>query len=120
MHISIIGCEHFKDYQVLKWHLDDLHVTRITTCGENEIERLAERYARENNIPLEACWPRHQKGRLTIWKEYYRIIEKCEILIAFWYGESSSIPCMIRKAKRMARIVKEVRGFLPGNNISNN
>jgi len=114
MQISIIGCEQFDDYQVFKWHLEAINATKIITCGEHEVDKLAERYARDNNIPIETRWPEHHEGWFMIWKEYFMLIESCEALVAFWYGDDDIVPCITNKAKRMGKKVMVVRGYHVG------
>jgi len=111
MNISVIGCEYFNDYQVLKWHLDELEITQITTCGNCEIDTMASRYAEENNIRLISLWPVQDQGWIFLWKEYYRLVVSCERLLVFWYGENIGVNSMIKKAKRMDKEVTVIRGY---------
>lgn len=113
MNISIIGCKFFNDYQVLKWQLDELNLTRITTCGEGEIDKLAARYAGENNIELIDLWPGQQMGWINLWKEYYKLVVSSDVLLAFWYGETNSVLSMVNKAKSMKKEVIVIYGYHP-------
>ena len=113
MNVSIIGCKYFNDYQVLKWQLDDLKATQITTCGNGNIEKMAVRYAEETHIKLIELWPEKKTGWIYLWKEYFRLVDSSDLLLAFWYGESNSILCMINKAKKMKKEVVIVRGYQP-------
>jgi hypothetical protein len=111
MNVSIIGCEFFNDYQVLKWKLDELNATQITTCGNGSIERFAERYAGENSIQLSNLWPENDISKVSLWKEYYKLLVSSNVLLAFWFGEPNRVSSMIKKAELMKKEVIVIHGY---------
>ena len=119
MKTSIIGCDYFNDYQVLKWKLDELKVSCIYTCSNGKIDKLAARYAKENNIQYINFWTEVEVEErwFQSWRQYYKLLESGDVLLAFWYGESNGITGIVDKARRMGKEVIIVRGYHPGANI---
>ncbi|KEO75573.1 hypothetical protein [Anditalea andensis] len=111
MTISIIGCQYFDDYQVLKWHLDRFKIMQITTCGENKLDDLVVRYCSENRIHLINRWPGRKQGWFYLCKEYFKLVKSCDLLMAFWYGDSANILGIINKGKKMGKEVMVIRGY---------
>jgi hypothetical protein len=93
MNIAIVGSRSYNDYEKfkdkLKWYIDINKTDYIITGGAIGIDKLAERFAKENNIKIKIFLPE--------WKEYGKkagyirnleIVQNSDIVIAFWDGES--------------------------------
>lgn len=50
---GVIGSRTFTDYDLVKKELDNYVISKIVSGGAKGADRLAEKYAHENNIPVE-------------------------------------------------------------------
>ena len=111
MKTAVIGTRTFENYQQLCETLGNLAntPTEIISGGATGADALAERYAKENNLPLTI--------HLANWKEYGKaagpirnktIIEECEQLVAFWDGQSKGTNHTIKTAKAKGKPTKVV------------
>ena len=111
MKTAVIGTRTFENYQQLCETLGNLAntPTEIISGGATGADALAERYAKENNLPLTI--------HLANWKEYGKaagpirnktIIEECEQLVAFWDVQSKGTSYTIKTAKGKGKLSKVV------------
>lgn len=103
MNIAAIGSRSFNDYNKLKEVLDTYlgQATRIVSGGAKGADTLAERWAKENNIPTQIFYPdwnKHGKSAGIIRNK--EIIKNADIVIAFWDGESKGTKHSISIAKQ--------------------
>ena len=111
MKTIIAGSRTFIDYTVLSLIMDKIHwkPTLIISGGARGVDKLGERYAKENNIPLEivpAKWDLYGKKAGYIRNKI--MAEKGEALVALWDGESRGTKMMIELAKSIGLVVKVV------------
>jgi len=111
MKTAVIGTRTFENYQELCETLDNLSnkPTEIISGGATGADALAERYAKDKNLPLTI--------HLANWKEYGKaagpirnqiIIENCDQLVAFWDGQSKGTSHTIKTAKAKGKPTKVV------------
>lgn len=104
--IAIIGSRTFNDYELFKQTIK--HLTQnipnfsIVSGGAKGADQLAEKYAKENNIPIKVIlpdWATH--GREAGFRRNYEIINNATHLIAFQVdnskGTQHSIDIAIQK-----------------------
>lgn len=114
MKTAIIESESFTDYQVLKWHLEDLAISEVVTSQVNDINDLIKQYAREKNLPLSVVGNSPQSGSFWLCRQLFLIVQNCETIVLFWNGNDTAIDGMIQKAREKGKEVIVVRSFLPG------
>ena len=95
--IAVIGSRVYDDYEELKRELDEIVIpmikigisVTIVSGGARGADNLAEKYAYENDLQVllfPADWDKHGKSAGYIRNS--DIIEKCDLCVAFWDGES--------------------------------
>ncbi len=113
MKVAIIGSREFNDYELLKKKCDVLlkNIQRptIITGGARGTDTMAERYAREKNLPLiihKADWDGY--GKSAGMRRNYLMLKECTHVIAFWNGSSPGTKHMIHYAKLYKREIRIV------------
>lgn len=89
MKLAVIGSRDFSDYEILKNRLDLFRrfkiIDEIVSGGAYGADKLAEKYAKDNNIPIKIFLPNWNKhGRVAGPIRNRQIIEYCDSMIAFW------------------------------------
>lgn len=104
MWIVVAGSRTFNNYSLIKKKLDfflqKLENITIVSGGARGVDKLAERYAKENNYPLEvfkADWKKY--GKSAGYKRNVEMAEVSDCLVAFWNGTSPGTKHMIDIAK---------------------
>lgn len=92
MKLAIIGSRDFTDYDLLSRELKQYKdkITRVISGGAKGADTLGERWAKENNIPIQIFlpdWNKHGKGAGLL--RNHDIIKNSNIVIAFWDGKST-------------------------------
>lgn len=94
----------------MKQVLGELKIARILSGGAKGADQVAERYAKENNIPIEVFLPN--------WKEYWKaagpirntqMVELADVIVAFWDGTSPGTKHTITRAKQFHKHVYIIR-----------
>ena len=81
-------------------------ITLIVSGGAKGADSLGEQYAAENNIPTEIYLPDWDKhGRAAGFIRNTDIIKACDVVMAFWDGESRGTRDSMSKA---TQLMKEV------------
>ena len=93
MKLAIVGSRTFKKYNTLCWfitrHIDLPKISLVISGGAQGADTLAERYAKENNIPVKVIRPNWKKhGKAAGFIRNKDIVKECDILVAFWDGKS--------------------------------
>lgn len=111
MKIAVIGSRNFTDQVLLENELNTIKekVTMVISGGANGADKLAEKWALDNNIPLEVYKPD--------WKTYGRaagvvrnklIIGSCDYCYAFWDKKSKGTLYSINHCKKVYKPIKVI------------
>lgn len=109
MNIGIVGGRDFNDYDLLKKTLNayienKIFLSAIVSGGAKGTDTLAEKYASELDVEMIIFRPNYQKfGRLAALYRNTEIIEKSDIVFAFWDGKSRGTIDSINKAKKLGK-----------------
>lgn len=110
MKTIVAGSRKFKDYKLMVRTLQRYNIEKIISGHAPGADSLGERYALENNIPLDIY---HAN-----WKEYGRaagpirnskMVENADALIVFWNGYSTGTKDVIKKARAKGLIVNVIK-----------
>jgi len=109
MKIAIVGSRDFELYdklvEYIKSKIDVSEITVVVSGGAKGADTLAERFAKENNIPLTVVLPDWKKhGRAAGPLRNKIIVDIADIVFAFWDGKSkgtkSAITHTIKTSKK--------------------
>lgn len=104
MRVIIAGSRNFNNYSLVQKAIDEseMEITTVISGNARGVDLLGERWANENNIPLEiypADWkPAHLNGKTDRSAGYKRnalMAEHADGLVAIWDGESKGTRHMI-------------------------
>lgn len=107
MNVAIIGSREFNDYKLLEKSIleiivnNNIDITKIISGGD----KLSEIYANKYKIPIEIILPDWSIGKSAGFIRNSDIINKCDIVIAFWNGISKGTLDSIKKAKKLNKTV---------------
>jgi hypothetical protein len=104
MNFALIGTRSFFDYVLMKTVLSQYKIDKIISGGARGADKLSEKYAKENNIEIEifpADWNKY--GKAAGFKRNYDIIDNCDVVIAFWNGESSGTKHSLTYGKKLKK-----------------
>lgn len=119
MIVAVIGSRSFnteKDRNSLYEELDKLKITKIVSGGAPGADSFAKMYADDRRISIEVIRPDWSLGKHAGMLRNTLIVEKAQLVVAFWDGESSGTLDSIKKAKKMK---KEVLVFVYPKNALN-
>jgi hypothetical protein len=106
LRLAIVGSRTFKNFKRFKEILDKLRgnglkVSRITSGGAIGADSLAEKYAKQNDIPLHIYKPDWDKyGKRAGFIRNHEIVDNSDFLIAFWNGVSKGTQHSIMLAEQ--------------------
>ena len=103
MKVIVAGSRTITDYQKVKNALSafEWEITEIVSGGANGVDKMGERWAIENKIPLRrfpAKWDLHGKSAGPIRNR--EMAEYADALVAIWDGKSKGTYNMIEEANR--------------------
>ena len=101
MKVVIAGSRGFNDYNYMKSQLNNYNITYIISGGAKGADTLAEKYAKENNIPIEVIkpeWDLYGKKAGMIRNEI--MLKQCEMAFFFWDNISPGTKHGIEYCKR--------------------
>lgn len=108
--VAIVGDRNFIDYSYFKWIIDSYRnkygISFIISGGARGTDSLAERYAKENEISYTvfvAEWSKYGNGAGPIRNK--KIVENCDVMIAFLAKESKGTKNSIEQAKNSSKPV---------------
>jgi hypothetical protein len=104
MKVAIIGSRNFNDYEFLRTAcilFPDIDL--IISGGARGADSLAERYAKEANIPTLIFKPDWSIGKQAGYLRNIKIIEAADIVLAFWDGVSKGTKHSIDLAEKYKR-----------------
>lgn len=111
MNVAIIGSREFNDYKLLEKSIleiivnNNIDITKIISGGARGADKLSEIYANKYKIPIEIILPDWSIGKSAGFIRNSDIINKCDIVIAFWNGISKGTLDSIKKAKKLNKTV---------------
>ena len=103
--VAILGSRDFNNYELLKNRIDkiliDKNVEQLISGGANGTDKLAEKYASDNNYQIKVIKPDWKKGKWAGLERNSEIIEQSDIVIAFWNGISRGTFHIINKTEKL-------------------
>ena len=103
--LGVSGYREFTDYELFKSHIDKIkNIDTIISGGCRGTDKLAEKYAVDNNINLvvlEADW---SLGRSAGPLRNTKIVDQSDIVIAFLHPNSKGTKDTINKAKKANKL----------------
>ncbi len=114
MKLAVAGYRGFTDYHLFKQHLvafieEHGEPVEIISGGAKGADAMAERYAKEENLPIVVLrpeWKTH--GRKAGILRNTDIVARCTHLLAFPSEVGKGTQDTVKKAKRSGKIYKEV------------
>ena len=109
MRLAIVGGRDFNNYELLESILWDLlHVRRsdipkdiIVSGGAKGADSLGKKYAKEEELECVEYLPEWDKyGKSAGFLRNQTIVNNCDMVLAFWDGQSRGTADTIEKAKR--------------------
>lgn len=105
MKIAVIGSRTFSDYSLLKETLRCYYISEIVSGGDSGADKLAEQYARENNIKISVV-PHNENPSGFYADRTFSIINMVQYVVAFWDGKSSGTMDLLNYARQKGKQVK--------------
>lgn len=96
-YLGIVGSRTFSDYNLFKQKISEIVQKLLNKCnkvvfvsgGAKGADTFARKYAKENNIEIIEFIPDWEKfGKSAGFKRNETIIDKSDLLVAFWDGQS--------------------------------
>ena len=110
INLAVVGSREFNNYDLLKKTLDKFDIQCIVSGGAPGADTLAENYAHTNKISTKIFRPDWQKhGKKAGFLRNALIVEACDMLIAFWDGQSRGTQHSINMCKKAGKQVHIVR-----------
>jgi len=101
MRLAIVGCRNFADYDVFVAEVNAYDFSEIVSGGCHGTDKLAERYAREEGIPIAIFYPDWDRYGLAAGPIRNRqIVEYADAVLAFWDGRSRGTKSSIELARK--------------------
>lgn len=109
--LAIIGGRDFTNYEYMKNSLaklaQDVTIIQVVSGGARGADSLGEQWANEQNIPINifpAQWEKY--GRSAGFRRNKDIINNCDMVAAFWDGQSRGTENSIQLAKEQRKPVR--------------
>lgn len=113
MIVAIIGSRTFNDYNFMRNKLKFIAIDKIVSGGASGADTLAEKYAREIEVPILIIYPEYKKyGSAAPIKRNDAIISYCDMLVAFWDGQSKGTKYTIDIASKLPNIDVTVFNYI--------
>jgi hypothetical protein len=110
--LAVIGGRSFQDYACLSRHVQRLmglyNVHTLVSGGASGTDRLAERFARENGLPMLVLLPDWSLGPGADLLRNKEIVEKADYVLAFWNKRSKGTSNTIQRAKKTGKRLRVV------------
>jgi hypothetical protein len=112
MKVAIIGSRDFNDYSIIIENLKhyESNIKTVISGGANGADKLAERWAKENNkeiIIFLPDWKKYGKSAGIIRNK--DIVENSDIIFAFWDGKSKGTKNSIDYATKLKKEIKIIQ-----------
>lgn len=112
MKIAIVGSREYSNLQEVWDYLDKMKLIlnhfHLITGGARGVDKFAEKWAIEQNIPYTIIRPINVQDKFSYLLRNVEIISKSDLIIAFWDKSSSGTKFVIDycKARNMSLIIK--------------
>ncbi len=104
--VAIVGSRTFDDYKKVTHHIDKIKddVTLIVSGGAKGADFLAEKYSKENNIPIKIIKPKWDKyGKSSGPIRNKKIVDQSDVIYAFWDGISPGTKSTVEYARSVQK-----------------
>src|SRR5687768_10377162 len=108
MRVAVIGSRTFTDYALLEETLKHIYISELITGEAEGTDKLAKRYAVEHNINFHEISHDDQ----SIQNRTYQIINKAQLVIAFWDGKSQGTCDLVKYAQKHNKNIR-IKNFKP-------
>lgn len=105
MRVGIVGGRDFTDYEMAKNYIHNTlnvnNIKLIVSGGARGADYIGALFAERHNIPtsiFKPDWDTH--GKKAGFLRNSTIVENCDVLVAFWDGQSKGTKDSITKAKK--------------------
>lgn len=108
MKVAIIGSRSINEYQWLLNAVEEsgFRITEVVSGGAVGIDSLAERFAKESDLPFKLFPPDYEKhGKAAPHVRNSEIAKYCDAMIAVWDGNSAGSKSMMSKVTSLAKPV---------------
>jgi len=115
MKLAIIGSRNFADFKTLSSAAHDMAPSEIVSGGAKGTDTLAERYAKENSLPVKVFLPKFKTDKTIPYHPRWflernkEIVEYSDNILAFWDGKSKGTLFTIEHAKKIGKPVTIIR-----------
>jgi len=111
MRLAVVGSRSFKDYNLLKSELKKYeNITEIVSGGAIGADELAEKFAKEYNIPVKIFKPNwNLYGKAAGYKRNAEIWQYADEGIAYWDGISKGTSHSIELSKFYGKKLKIIK-----------
>jgi hypothetical protein len=107
MVVAVIGSRNILDGRIIESALSGYVATKIVTGGAVGVDSIGMEYAKKNNIELLVFLPEYEKyGRGAPLVRNKKIVESCDIVLAFWDGKSKGTKNTIDYANKIKKPVE--------------
>ena len=106
MILAVVGSRWFSDYSRMKRVLSEYSIKKIVSGGAQGADSLAERYAKENSIPVLKYIPDWSKGKSAGIKRNVKIVDDAEGVVAFWDGASPGTKHSVDLARKNNKLFR--------------
>ena len=106
MILGVVGSRGFSDYPRMKRVLSEYAIKKIVSGGAKGADSLAERYAKENSIPVLKHIPDWSQGKSAGIKRNVKIVDDAEGVVAFWDGNSPGTKHSIDLARKNNKLFR--------------
>lgn len=104
MKLAIVGSREFNDWPEAQAWIDAVvtlfPIKSLISGGAKGADSLAELYAKIDIFPIEVIKPNWEQGKHAGFDRNSEIVEKADIVLAFWNGGSSGTLDTINKTAR--------------------
>ncbi len=109
MILAVVGSRSFLDYAKLSEVVSGYNPTKIVSGGAQGADRLAERYAKEHNIPMEVIYPDWLgAGKSAGVLRNMQIVDAAEFVLVFWNGMSKGSEFTVDYATKIKKSLRVV------------
>lgn len=105
--VAVVGSRNFSNYTILKRYLlDYFYPFFLISGGAKGADSLAQRFAENKHLDMKIFHPNWDKyGKRAGFLRNKKIVKNCDVVVAFWDGESKGTKNTIDLAKEAGKKV---------------